>query len=276
MEMVESLVYPALSLGGLGLFFGLLLGFAAKKFAVKIDPRVAKIREALPGANCGGCGYAGCDAYASAVVSGEASPAKCTAGGAEVAQKIAAILGVEVGHFVRKVAFVKCAGSKEKAKEISLYEGVLDCRKATIVPGGGTKACKNGCLGFGSCVAACAFDAIYMENGVAKVDERLCTGCGACASVCPRNVITLIPATQDIRVMCNSTQKGVGVKNVCEAGCIGCGLCAKMCPSQAITMKDNLPVINPDLCTGCQVCAMKCPVGAISVPVNEKARQMAG
>lgn len=274
--MLDAIVYPAISLGGLGLFFGLLLGFAARKFAVQIDPKVAQIRDILPGANCGGCGYAGCDAYASAVASGQASPDRCNAGGAEVARKIAAILGVEVGPFVRRVAFVRCAGSREKAREISLYEGVLDCRKATIVPGGGTKACKNGCLGFGSCVKACPFDAMYMEDGVAKVDEDRCTGCGACVAVCPRNVISLIPAALAVRVTCNSTQKGVGVKKVCDAGCIGCGLCSKVCPPQAITMRDNLPVIDPDLCTGCTSCAMKCPVGAISVQNLVKGEEMAG
>ena len=274
--MINSLIYPALSLGGLGLFFGLLLGFSARKFAVQVDPRIARIKDALPGGNCGGCGYAGCDAYASAVVSGQAAPNKCTAGGAETAEKIAAILGVDAGSFVQKVAFVKCAGSRAKAKEISLYEGVLDCRKATVVPGGGTKACKNGCLGFGSCVTACAFDAISVEDGVAVVDESLCTGCGACVAACPRDVITLIPADQAMRVLCNSTKKGAGVKNICAVGCIGCGLCAKLCPSQAITMKDNLPVINPDLCTRCKICAMKCPARAIVIVEDEKEKQLAG
>lgn len=268
MEM-NSLVFPVLSLGGLGVVFGLLLGYASKKFAVEVDERVPLVREALPGANCGGCGFAGCDAYADAVVNEGAAANKCPVGGAACSAKIAEIMGVTVDSSEPKKAYVKCQGSCGKAKEKYEYYGATSCIDAANAPGGGSKSCTYGCLGLGSCVGVCAFDAIHVVDGIAVVDEEACVACGACINICPKSVIELAPMSKKVRIACNSHDKGLEVKNVCSTGCISCGLCVRNCPSEAITMVNNLPVIDYDKCTQCAVCVAKCPTKAIA-NLNEK------
>ncbi|ABK61239.1 RnfABCDGE type electron transport complex subunit B [Clostridium novyi] len=260
---MKEILFPVLSLGGLGLLFGLILGYASKKFAVAVDPKVPLIRECLPGANCGGCGFAGCDAYSEAVANGSAPPNCCPIGGAPVAAKIGSVLGIEVDSSEPKVAYVKCQGTCEKAKEKYNYYGLKDCREAMNVPGAGSKACSFGCLGYGSCVSACKFDAIEIVDGIAKVNKDNCVACGACVSTCPKNIIELVPKKQLVIVSCNSHDRGLDVKNICSTGCIGCGLCAKACPKEAITMENNLPVIDYSKCVNCGLCAMKCPTKAI-------------
>lgn len=269
MATFKFLLFSSLSLGGLGLVFGLLLGYASKKFAVYMDPRVKEVRDSLPGANCGGCGYAGCDAYASAVVSGEAPPSLCSVGGVAVAQRISQILGVEVHMEERKVAFVKCGGTPDKASWKYDYFGSHDCRKAVITPGGGPKACEHGCMGFGTCVKVCQFDGIHIVDGIAKVDYDNCVGCGACVEMCPKGVIELRPISRRIAVVCNSNEKGREVKGICSVGCIGCGICARVCPSGAIEMVDNLPIINYEKCISCGLCVEKCPTGTVAFLAKE-------
>lgn len=261
--MLFDIIIPLLILGILGIIFGLLLGYASKKFAVPQDPLFPKLREALPGANCGGCGYAGCDAYAKAVAAGEAAVGKCPVGGSQAAEAMSAIMGVQAEETEKMTAFVRCSGTKEAAGDRYQYHGIASCQEAAIVPGGGQKLCAFGCLGFGSCVAACQFDAIHIVDGVAKVDEAKCKACGSCAAACPKKLITLIPASLAVRPACSNTERGKDVKAVCQAGCIGCGLCAKSCEAGAIRMVNQLPEINPDLCTGCHRCAEKCPVHVI-------------
>lgn len=259
-----NILYAALSLGALGLIFGILLGFASKKFEVKVDERIPKLRDCLPGANCGGCGYAGCDAYAEAVVMEGAKATLCSVGGAEVADKIGDVLGVALEVGEKLTAFVKCNGSCDKAKENFDYEGITSCLEAAALSNKGGKACSYGCLGLASCVKVCEFGAINIVDGIAKVDREKCTNCGACINICPKGLIESVPVTKKVRVGCNSKDNGKIVRGNCSAGCIGCKICEKACPKSAITVESNLAKVNYDLCVNCKLCTKKCPTKAIS------------
>lgn len=261
---MDGILYPTLVMGGLGLIFGAMLAFASKKFYVEVDPRQSQVREILPGANCGGCGFPGCDGYAEAVVNGKAKVTACAAGGAPVAEKIAQIIGVEASAEEPKIAFLKCKGSPDKTVKNCVYSGVADCREAAVVPGKGPSSCAFGCLGLGTCVQVCQFGAMSVENGLAVVDENACVGCGACVDQCPRGVLVLIPRSSKVHVSCSSPLKGPDVKKSCTAGCIGCTLCVKACPEQAISMSGALAVIDPAKCVNCGICAEKCPVKNIT------------
>ncbi len=243
----------------LGILIGILLGVAGKAFAVETDERVTKVRECLPGNNCGGCGYPGCDGLAEAIVAGTAKVNGCPVGGATVASQIGEILGVDAGASERQVAYVKCAGTCEVASNKYNYVGEMDCRRAVMVPGRGDKACSYGCLGLGSCVEACQFGALSIKDGIAHVDREKCVACGQCVDTCPNNVITLIPFDAPYAVTCSSKDKGKDVMSVCKAGCIGCGLCVKQCEFGAVTLENNIAVIDPAKCQGCGKCAEKCP-----------------
>ncbi len=256
---LTNLIAPVVSLGGLGIVFGLLLGYANDKFKVDVDERIPLVREALPGANCGGCGFAGCDAYAEAVVSGTVKPNKCTPGGAMAVEKISNILGVITEMNDPTAAYVKCKGTCTIAKEKYTYQGIMDCNQAVINPGGGSKACEFGCLGLGSCVKVCQFDALEIIDGVARVNEEKCTSCGACVNACPKGLIEITPVNSRVRIQCNSKNKGKEVMDTCGVGCITCGLCVKNCPEQAIIMTNNLPVIDYSKCVNCGICVGKCP-----------------
>ena len=259
-------------LGGLGLIFGLVLAAASKVFYVETDPRLDQLNECLPGANCGGCGFAGCGAYAEAVLKGEAPVGKCASGGNEAAKAMAAIMGVEAGEVTRKVALVRCSGARtydaegnltKGAKMKATYEGFHDCLAASRVGGSGPLSCKFGCLGYGSCTKVCKYGAISVKNGVAVVDEDLCVGCMACAQVCPRKIITAVEPSQNVIIACNSLAKGAVTNRACTIGCIGCGKCMKNCPSGAITITNNLAQIDSSKCTNCGECAKVCPKGLI-------------
>jgi len=264
---MEILIAIAI-LGGLGLIFGLVLAAASKIFYVETDPRLEKLNECLPGANCGGCGYAGCGGYAEAVLKGEAEIGKCASGGNECAQEMAAIMGVKAEEVTRKVALVRCSGAKTYDKDGNLltgakikaeYEGFKDCIAASKVGGNGPLSCKFGCLGFGTCVKACKYGAIRVENGVAVVDEDKCVGCMACANVCPRKLIVPVEPHRNVVIACASLAKGAVTTRGCTAGCIGCGLCKKICPQDAITIDHNLAVIDYSKCDMCGLCATVCP-----------------
>lgn len=254
-----GIVIAALLVGGTGLFIGLFLGVAGVKFAVEVDEKEVAVREVLPGNNCGGCGYAGCDGLAAAIAKGEAPVGACPVGGEPVAQQVAAIMGQEVGESVRQVAFVKCGGDCETAKEDYTYTGVQDCEMMAFVPSGGAKKCAHGCLGYGSCVKACGFDAIHIINGIAVVDKEACKACGKCVDKCPKHLIELVPYDQTTFVHCSSKDKGKVVTNSCEIGCIGCKKCEKACPSDAIKVTDFVAHIDYSKCTNCGTCKETCP-----------------
>lgn len=269
-------------LAGLGLIFGLVLAAASKLFYVETDPRMEALEGCLPGANCGGCGYAGCSAYAEAVLKGEAKIGACAAGGKECTQQMAAIMGITTDEYKRKVAFVLCSGFKKVdstghqvgVKPKAQYEGLKDCLAASKVGGSGPMACSFGCVGFGTCVKACHYDAIRVIDGVAKVDKEKCVGCMACARVCPHHVITAVDYDKDVYIPCNSHAKGAVTVRGCSQGCIGCGLCMKICPEQAIRIDRNLAVIDYDKCANCGLCATVCPRSLIISNVDSAPAEM--
>ena len=246
---MTGIILAAVVVGGTGLFIGVFLGIAGKKFAVKVDEREEAILGVLPGNNCGGCGYAGCSGLAAAIVKGEAEVSGCPVGGAPVAAKIGDIMGVAAGTQERQTAFVKCAGTCEKAILDYDYTGIQDCTMASMMQNGGAKGCNSGCLGFGSCVAACPFDAIHVVDGIAVVDKEACKACGKCIAACPKHLIELIPYEQKTFVRCNSNAKGKVQLTICQAGCIGCRLCEKNCEAGAITVTNFLAHIDADKCT---------------------------
>ncbi|NLK26749.1 MAG: RnfABCDGE type electron transport complex subunit B [Clostridiales bacterium] len=250
---------------GTGLLIGLFLGLASKKLEVKVDEKEIQVRELLPGANCGGCGYAGCDACAKAIVEGEAAANVCPVASADIHTAIGKLMGQEVAATDRKAAFVKCVGSCEKTKINYQYYGVQDCKAAATVPGNASKKCGFGCMGLGSCVKVCAFDAIHIVDGVAYVDKEKCTGCSKCVVECPNNLIELVPVKSKTIVACSSLDKGKDVKSYCTIGCIGCKLCVKNCEYDAIHVENNLAKIDYSKCTNCGKCAAVCPTKVIQV-----------
>ena len=256
---MTAIIIAAVVVGAVGILIGFFLGVSGEKFKVEVDPREELVLEALPGNNCGGCGFPGCSGLAAAIAKGEAPVGQCPVGGAPVAAKIGEIMGVAAIEGERQVAFVKCGGDCEKAKENYEYTGIRDCRALRYVPGGGPKACSFGCLGFGSCVEACPFDAIHVKDGIAVVDRNACKACGKCIEACPRNLIELVPYTAPYAVRCSSKDKGKDVMAVCSTGCIGCKLCEKNCPSDAVHVEGNIAHIDQEKCTRCGTCASKCP-----------------
>lgn len=256
---ITGILIAALIVGGTGLFIGVFLGVAGKKFAVEVNEMEEAILGCLPGNNCGGCGYAGCAALAAAIAKGEAPANACPVGGPAVMAKIAELKGEEAAESIRQVAFVKCAGTCEKAKQAYEYTGIADCVIAGNMQNGGPKGCSYGCLGFGNCVKACPFDAIHVIDGIAVVDKEACKACGKCVAACPKHLIELIPYDQKYMVHCNSNDEGKDVMSVCSTGCIGCMLCKKACEYDAVEIKNNLAHIDPEKCQNCGACAEKCP-----------------
>ena len=225
---ITAIILAAVVVGGTGLIIAILLGIASEKFKVPVNEKEVAVRAELPGNNCGGCGYAGCDGLAAAIAAGDAPVNACPVG--------------------------------DKFK----YSGIESCVDAANVPGGGPKGCEYGCIGYGSCANVCPEDAISIINGVAYVDQESCVACGKCADICPKGLIELVPYDKKCRVQCSSKDFGKAVMSVCSAGCIGCRACEKACKLGAITVENNIAHIDYDKCVGCGLCAAKCPKGIIT------------
>lgn len=263
MNIMEIIIAAAV-VGVVGIFVGLFLGVAGIKFKVETNEKEEAILAALPGNNCGGCGFAGCSGLAAAIAKGEAAVNACPVGGDAVGKKIAEIMGVKAERTEKKVAYVHCQGDCEKAKADYEYNGVEDCRMLSFVPNGGPKSCNSGCLGFGTCAKVCPFDAIRIVNGIAVVDKEKCRACGQCIEVCPKHLISLIPYDAKQVVACSSTDKGPVTMKACDVGCIGCGICVKNCPQGAVRVEEFHAIIDHEKCIGCGVCVEKCPKKAIA------------
>ena len=258
-----SIAIPVILVVIVGLLASCMLSYASKVFAIQEDQLFLDLRAELPGANCGGCGFAGCDDYAHALVENSEIPCtKCSVGGPAVAKKLAALMGQEAGEMEKKVAFVMCNGTTENAEQLYQYEDIDSCKAAKQLYGG-SKVCPFGCIGLGDCVEACNFDAIRIMNGVAVVGRDYCTSCGACAKACPQKLIKIIPESSKGQVRCHNEQKGADARKVCKTSCIGCGMCARVCPKGAISVENNLSRIDPEKCIKCGMCVVKCPTGAI-------------
>lgn len=271
---MNSILVAVAILGVMGLAFGIILGIAAKVFEVPVNAKIVQVRGALPGANCGACGFPGCDGLAEAIAEGKAPVNACPVGGESCAAEIAKIMGAEAGATEKQVARVLCNGTCTNATEKYKYEGITDCRAAALVAGG-SKTCSYGCLGYGSCEKVCNFDAIRIKDGVAVIDKEKCTSCKACIEVCPKQIIELVPYKQKVVVDCKNHKTGKVVKDSCQVGCIGCQMCVRACPFDAMEFEDNLAFINYDKCTNCRICANTCPTGAIFGKLQKKKKPAA-
>ncbi|MEG0071091.1 MAG: RnfABCDGE type electron transport complex subunit B [Raoultibacter sp.] len=263
---MESIIGTVAVIAGLGLTGAVLLLVVSKALGVKEDGRLAYLVGILPGVNCGSCGFAGCEAYAKALLEDGAAANACTVGGDVVSAEVAAFLGVEAQSPVARKAIVSCQGSSQHINPHFEFEGVQSCRVFSTLFFS-SRSCPFGCLGFGDCVALCEFGAISITEDIASVDQALCIGCGKCISVCPRGVISMHEQRgSDLIsiVTCKNTMNPKQTREVCSIGCIGCQKCARACPVQAITVTDNLASINSRLCIGCGTCVDICPTGAIS------------
>lgn len=249
----------------IGLLCALLLVIADKFMAVKEDDRVAKVRECLPGANCGACGFTGCDGYAKALIETPGTKTNlCVPGSDAVAKQIASILGVEAEDVIEQIAYVHCHGDCSRTSKKHEYKGIESCAAAKLFFGG-DGSCTYGCMGYGDCAKVCPNGAICIENGIAHVDPRKCTGCGLCAKTCPNKIISLMPDTAKTVVTCSNKEKGAVAAKKCTNACIGCMKCAKNCPAEAIKVENFLAQIDYDKCVHCGKCAEVCPVHAIKV-----------
>jgi len=245
-----------LTMGVLGVSFALGLAYASKRFEVNIDPRQEKVLDALPGANCGACGYPSCSGYAHAIVAEGAPPDLCVPGGPDIAREIGSIMDLAVEEKEPRKAVCRC--NRTNVRKVYKYEGIDDCRAAALLHGGPYE-CHWACIGLGTCAKVCPFSAITVVEGLPVVDEEKCTGCGLCEDVCPHNLMRVRPVSESVHIRCENRDRGGTANKICKTSCIGCGKCVKVCPGNAIEIVDNLAQIDYDKCTSCGKCVEVCP-----------------
>lgn len=261
---LPSILIPTAIVAAIALILGIVLVVAARLFALPVDEKLEKVRSALPGVNCGACGYSGCDAYAAALCNNEPDAAKCPVGGKDTAIELAEILGFAPPSFIPQVAYIHCQGTIEHTQKRYEYSGTISCAAAQGLFSG-PNSCTYGCMGFGDCVAVCPYQAIYLADGIAHIDSKLCKACGLCVAACPKYLIKIIPRHYNAyTVSCRNKWPGAQTRKNCKVGCIGCSRCYKVCPSGAITMDGPLAVIDPFKCTHCNKCLEVCPTHAIT------------
>ena len=272
---MNELLLTVLTLSVLGAVLAVVLYFVAQKFKVYEDPRIDDVEKMLPGANCGGCGFAGCRAMSEALVKRDnIASLYCPVAGGDAMKSIADFLGKTAPEKAPQVATMRCGGTCQKRPKVNHYDGALSCAVVNTFYVG-ESGCAFGCIGYGDCVAACKFDALKLnpETGLVEVDADKCTACGACVKACPKGLFELRkkwPKNRAIYVACRSKNKGAVVSKVCKAGCIGCGKCAKVCPFGAITVENFLAYIDPEKCKLCRKCVNECPTGAIHIENMER------
>jgi len=255
---MNTIVIAVISCASIGLICAAVITVASKLMFVKVDVRVEKLRNCLPGANCGACGYSSCDAYAEALAKGETASNLCLPAGEAGLENINGILGLEAGEGLAKLtARVRCLGDSNTMKDKMEYVGIDSCFAAKQLFGG-QGACTFGCIGYGDCALVCPSDAICVENRLARINPRKCSGCGVCVKVCPTDVIKVEPEPVHVTVMCMNTEKGAVVKSKCSRGCIGCKKCEKICPAKTITVSDSLATIDNTICYNCRECVDVC------------------
>ncbi len=264
-DLLTTILIAAGVVAGIGLLCALLLTISSKFMAVKSDERVGKIRNCLPGANCGACGFAGCDGYAEALIASENTKTNlCVPGADSVSRSISDILGVDFANVDEQVAFIQCNGNCSATSKKFDYTGIKSCAAASLLYGGDGK-CSYGCMGYGDCTSVCPTDSICIENGIAHVDTRTCIGCGLCTDRCPKHLISLRTNTKPTYVACSNKEKGAVARKKCKNACIACKKCEMTCPTGAITVTDNLSRIDYEKCIGCKKCADVCPTGCIVI-----------
>lgn len=265
---ISDIIVPTLIVGGISLVLGLILGVVSKLFAMPVNQLQSDLLGILPGANCGACGFSGCEGYAVYLSEGGVDTGKCPVGGSDVSQELASLLGVPAKPVEPVVAHIMCKGTKEHTTRRYEYKGVLGCNAAHgLFSGPGS--CTYGCMGYGDCKDKCPYEAIDIIDGIAVINDFKCKACGLCIDICPKKIIFMVPKyNNDYKVECRNKWPGGETKKHCSVGCIGCQRCFKICPVEAITMDGPLAVIDPYKCTHCGKCAEICPTNSISKPAG--------
>ena len=263
-QTIQNILIPSVVVLGIAALLGILIVIVSHFFQMPVNERKEALAAALPGANCGGCGFAGCDGYAQFLADGSTDTSLCAVGGAACSSELASILGVAPKFAEPSVVRLLCQGSTDHTKRRYVYLGTLTCNAAHGLLGG-PGACTYGCLGFGDCITVCAFHALSVKDGIITVDVNECTACGQCVRMCPKDLLMLFPKSSEVAVLCKNTWPGAQTRKNCDIGCIGCQKCVKTCPDGAISMTGALAVIDQALCTRCGACVEVCPTHSIGI-----------